>query len=423
MPIPYRAARSPRSTAIAIFGGFLLLCLTASAPAEPLRLNDVLLRAAGADMTAPVRTAAVGAAEAALRQARIGPQPTIGVDLEDFAGSGPYSPARRAQSTFYYEQRWERGGKRDARTAVARSEVGLTRQRAMLRALDMLSEVQVAWVEAQTAEAMARIADERLQLARRLEAETGRRVSRALDPLFSAERARAATALARVDHERAAAASRAAHAALAAYLQIAEVDLDAADFIAPSLVAPVDRAPDLALLEAEKEAAGQRVDLERTQARTDPTVRAGVRHFGQGNDVAVIVGGSIPLGGQRASRDNIERAEAERRAAEAEIAVAIARRQREINRLTADRAAILRQIAGADADVTPRAERAVRLVRDGFNRGGTAFTFLEVAEAQRAVIDARLRRIDLLRSYHLDGARLDRLTGRHLPLIPSEETR
>lgn len=423
MPIPYRAARSTRSIAIAVLGGFLLPCLIVSAPAEPLKLTDVLVRAAAADITAPARVAAVGAAEAAVRQARIGPQPTIGVDLEDFAGSGPYSPARRAQSTFYYEQRWERGGKRDARASVARAEVGLARQRAMLRALDILSEVQTAWAEAQAAEAMVRIADERLQLARRLEAETGRRVARALDPLFSAERARAATALARIERQRAADASRAAHALLAAHLNIAEVDLDPADFIAPPPAVPVDRAPDLALLEAESEAAGQKVDLEKAQARTDPTVRAGVRHFGDGNDVAVIVGGSIPLGGQRASRGNIERAEAERRAAEAEVTLAVAKRQREINRLNADRAAILRQIAGAEQDVTPRAERAVRLVRDGFNRGGTAFTFLEVAEAQRAVIDARMRRVELLRSYHLDGARLDRLTGRHLPLITFEETR
>ncbi len=61
------------------------------------------------------------------------------------------------------------------------------------------------------------------------------------------------------------------------------------------------------------------------------------------------------------------------------------------------------------------------LVRDGYNRGGTAFTFLEVAQAQQAMIDVYDRRIQLLRSYHLDGARLDRLTGRHAFLISSAE--
>src|SRR3546814_14959088 len=61
----------------------------------------------------------------------------------------------------------------------------------------------------------------------------------------------------------------------------------------------------------------------------------------------------------------------------------------------------------SDREVLPSAERAVVLVRDGFNRGGTAFTFLEVAQAQQAVIDARTRRLELFRRYHLDGVRHD----------------
>src|SRR3546814_702058 len=77
----------------------------------------------------------------------------------------------------------------------------------------------------------------------------------------------------------------------------------------------------------------------------------------------------------------------------------------------------------SDREVLPSAERAVVLVRDGFNRGGTAFTFLEVAQAQQAVIDARTRRLELFRRYHLDGVRLDRLTGRHASLIASAENR
>ena len=156
---------------------------------------------------------------------------------------------------------------------------------------------------------------------------------------------------------------------------------------------------------------------------TDPTVRAGIRHFGQGNEVALVVGGSIPLGGRQANRGNVERAQAERLAAEAELAAAQVERKREVDRLIAQRAAMLSEIERIDRTVLPSAERAVSLVRAGFNRGGTAFTFLEVGQAQQTVIDARTRRIDLLRRYHLDGVRLDRLTGRHALLLTSVENR
>jgi cobalt-zinc-cadmium efflux system outer membrane protein len=46
-----------------------------------------------------------------------------------------------------------------------------------------------------------------------------------------------------------------------------------------------------------------------------------------------------------------------------------------------------------------------------------------VSQAQQAVIDARSRRVELLRRFHLAGARLDRLTGRHLSLVASAENR
>src|SRR3546814_1610422 len=79
---------------------------------------------------------------------------------------------------------------------------------------------------------------------------------------------------------------------------------------------------DLGLLDAERQAAEARIKLAEANSVTDPTVRAGVRHFGQGNEVALVVGGSIPLGGRQANRGNVESAQAERLAAEAELAVA-----------------------------------------------------------------------------------------------------
>ena len=56
-------------------------------------------------------------------------------------------------------------------------------------------------------------------------------------------------------------------------------------------------------------------------------------------------------------------------------------------------------------------------MREGFNRGG--FQYLDVTEAQRALIAARSRRVEVLRQFHLDQAALDRLTGRHAALVNS----
>lgn len=412
-------------SALAVGSALSLLFASHSARAQDLTLSDALSRVASGDPAIAVSAAQRQAAEASIRQAEVRPRDVVGVDVEDFAGTGPYSPVDRSQTTAWYERTWERGGKREARIGSARSELDVAQQRGRLRMLDVLERVQAAWVEALAAEAAIPVAEERFALALRLEREVARRVGRALDPLFAGERARTAVAQARIARDQAIDNARIARASLAAYWGSGpEYRLDASGYFQVAAAMPVvEEIADLELLAAEREAADARIRLAEANSVADPRLRAGVRHFGEGNEVALVVGGSIPLGGRQANRGNVERAQAERLAAEAELAVVRVERKREIDRLVAQRASILTELGRIDREVLPSAERAVVLVRDGFNRGGTAFTFLEVAQAQQAVIDARTRRIELLRRYHLDGVRLDRLTGRHASLIANAEDR
>lgn len=395
------------------------------AAAQELTLSDILSRAAAYDPTVPANAARIQAAEAGVRQAGIGPQPILGAELEDFAGTGRYSPVDRSQATLYYERTLERGGKRQARTDAALSDLTLTQQRGRLRSLDLLAEVQTAWVEALAAQSVVAVAKERLAAAERLEKEVSRRAKRALDPLFAGERARTAAAQARIAHDQALETARIARTTLAAWWGgSADFVLDSSSFTRLGTKSPViEDTPDLALLAAARDAANARIRLEQARSVADPTIRVGVRHFGEGSEVALVVGGSIPLGGGQANRGNFDRAKAELLAAEAEIEVERLMRQHEVERLTAARRAIAAEISRIDAEVLPTAEHAVVLVRDGFNRGGLAFTFLEVAEAQRSLIDARTRRVDLLRRFHLDGVRLDRISGSHISLISRAEDR
>lgn len=403
--------------------GVLLLLPVPSLHAQPITLADALSRAATGDPAVAVIAAQRAAGDAAMRQAHVRPQDVVTVDVEDFARSGGYTPVASSQTTAWYERTWERGGKREARVGAARYERDVATQRSRLRQLDMLAQTQTAWVEALAADAEIPVAQERLAQAQRLEREVARRVNRALDPQFALERARTAVAQARLAHEQAVEKARIARVTLAAWWGAdGDIRLDTSSFSQISADPLPDAQPiDIALMDAERDAAAARARLADANSVTDPTLRAGLRHYGQGNDVSIVVGGSIPLGGRQAQRGNVERAEAERRMAEAEIAVLKVQTKRDMDRILAQRAAILSEISRIDSAVLPSAERAVVLVRDGYNRGGTAFTFLEVAQAQQAMIDVYDRRIQLLRSYHLDGARLDRLTGRHAFLISSAE--
>ena len=426
MPKPHDARlRAPSrrllAACVAVFAAVSL-----NAAAATLTLPEALARAAAYDPTRPAADARVQAAQAGVRQAGVRPNPSLGADLENFAGSGDVGLADRSEATLYYEQTWERGGKREARLGVARAELAVAQGRASVRTLDLLAEVQAAWVEALAAEAQIAVAEERLAEARRLEGEVERRVRAARDPLFSGERARTATAQARIDRDQALAAAEQARGLLASYWgggHSFELSASALERETVSPAGTVADTPDLRLLAMERDLSQARIGVERARAVQDPRWRAGLRHFGESNDVAVIIGGSIPLGRNDTNQGAIARAQAERTAADADMVAARIDREREVSRLRARRVATLAEVARNDSEVAPSAARAVALVRDGFNRGGGAFTYLEVADAQRAVIETKARRIELLKRFHLDGARLDRLTGRHAALLSNAEAR
>ena len=426
MPLLRDARRLALSRLVLPFGiAFLALFPATDVNAQPqtLTLSDVLARTIDFDPTARAGAARIRAAEAHLDQAGTRPNPVLGVEMEDFGGSGNYSRFDETSTTLYYEELWERGGKRKARTDVAGAELTLAQRRKTTGSLDLAAEVQTAWVEALAAQEAAALAEEQFATAKRMEREFRHRADRALDPQFAYERIRATTAQAEIAHERAVLNAQAARESLASYWGgTGDFQLDRAPFVELSTDGEVkENSTDIELLRAAREAAAARVRLEKAHGVQDVSLRAGLRHFSADDDVAMIFGVSIPLGVYDTNRGNIERAQAEQLAAEIDIAATRARREREIARLAASRATTAKEVRRIDTEVLPGLERAVALVREGFNRGGTAFTLLEVTEAHRALTEARSRRIELLRRFHLDGARLDRLSDSHVSLLSNTE--
>lgn len=406
-----------------LFATALALATPLSAFAAPLGLSDALSRAAKADPARPALASRIAAAEAGVRQAAVRPNPVIGVEVEDLAGTGRYALIDRAQATLYYQQSQERGGKREARTSLARSDIAQVRLRDDVRMLDLLHEVEIAWIEAIAAEAEARLAADRLALAERARSEVDRRVKVARDPLFAGARAEAQVAEAAGALAEAKARAANTRRALAAFWSGGEIEIDPApleDLSAADQIAGPASPVDLALLEAQRGLAAAKVRVEQSKSVQDPTWRAGLRYLNDGGDVAAIVGGSIPLGRYDTNRGAIDQARAAQTAADLDLIGANATLERKIAAAQASLAQKAGEARRITAEIIPANARTVDLVRDGFNRGG--FSYLDVIEAQRALIDARQRRLAVLKSFQLDRAQLDRLTGAHASLIPAPES-
>ena len=393
----------------------------AQTPPPTLSLQDALRRSLTADPSLAGVKARLEGSKASVRQADIRPNPSLGLEVENFTGSGPFAALGRTEATLSYQQTYERGGKRQARTVFAEREIGLVEARAQVRRLDRAKAVQLAWIEALAAQAQIDVARERLAVAQRAEREVSRRVAGARDPLFAGARADAEMAQAQVSLDRALTDMRDARAALAAYWGGAPAFTIPGELFEdtrnPKGLAAMET-PDVKLLAVEQDVAAARIALEQTRSVQDPTVSLGVRHLQADGAVALVIGASIPLGRYDTNRGAIDRARAERAAIAADLGAFQIERAREIARLIARRAAAAAEVRKTDADVLPNAERAVTLVRDGYNRGG--FSYLDVLAAQRALIDVKTQRVEILKAFHQDGAALDRLTGAHAMLARTE---
>ncbi|WP_425998439.1 TolC family protein [Caulobacter sp. DWR1-3-2b1] len=423
---PFSPGRAPvRRVAVQTRALLLSAALLAATPAFAqtiLSLDDALRKTLAVDPAAAGAAARLNASKAHARQADTRPNPSLGVEIENFTGSGPFSKLGRTEATVSYQQTYERGGKRQARTALAQSEIGLAQARAEVRRLDLAKAVQLAFVEVLAAQAQVTVAEDQLMIAQRAEREVSRRVAGARDPLFAGARADAELAQARVSLDRTQANARNARAALVAYWNgAAEFATPAElfeDIRRPEGLAGASEIADLKLLAAEQAVAAARIAVEQTRAVQDPTVSLSVRHLQDEGALALVVGATIPLGRYDTNRGAIDRARAERLAIEADLGALRIEREREIARLIARRAAAAAEVRKTDAEVLPNVQRAVALVREGFNRGG--FSYLDVISAQRALIEAKARRVEILKAFHQDGASLDRLTGAHAVLASTE---
>ena len=140
----------------------LLLPALARAQTPPasqqLTLDEALARALERDPSVAAGEIARAGALARREQAVLRPNPEAGFELENFSGDLPGASA--AEATVELSQRFELGGKRSSRVALADSLLGLTRwDRAGIRR-DVVREVEIAFAEGLGAQDRLRVSEE-----------------------------------------------------------------------------------------------------------------------------------------------------------------------------------------------------------------------------------------------------------------------
>src|SRR3990167_4220782 len=156
-----------------------------------LPLDEAVARALASDLRPAAARAAVSAARAERAIATLKPADTASLGFENFPGSGLAAEIENLEVSGTFNRVWERGGKRDARTALAERGVEIAEASVDISRADIAYEIQALYVELVLTQERASLAAERLAASRDAEALIRKRVEAARDPLMAGSRAAA----------------------------------------------------------------------------------------------------------------------------------------------------------------------------------------------------------------------------------------
>ena len=402
----------------ALFAGAVLMA-SAPALAETLTLEQAIARAEAATPALRAGQAGIAAARGGLRQADFGPNPYVTVEADNFVGTGPYNVLGRAEVAATYNQPIERGGKRDARVALARRDITVAEASAQVARLEQAAAVERAFHGVGIAEYALEIALSRQSIEQGMEREALRRVRGYKDPLFVETRAAARVAQAGIVVASAQTRLATARAALAGFWGETGVGLEIKNSAFTSVPTGLQLADaDAALNEAAAQRAAAAVAVEQSRATQDFTVGGGARFLRETNDVAAIATVTIPLGRFDRNQGAIERARAEHERIELTAETDRLDRLRRVATLSADAEASRSQAEAIVAKVYPRTAKMMVQVREGYARGG--FTFRDMQDAADAIQRAQDDWLQAITRYRELQTELNRLTGRFDAVAPQE---
>ena len=394
---------------------------------EPLTLDAAVDRVARTHPDLRLPTLQRDAAQARLDAAALAPAPSVGVEIENILGTGDSRGARGAEATVSLAGVLERGGKLDARRALAQANLDALAPQREINRLDLLAETARRYLAITAAAAQQAIALQDIEQRRRAVAAARLRLQAGASPASTLLTAQAALAQSELDRDRAVQAGHAARIALAALWNGREADFQtiSGDPLwlpalqpLPALAQLLDTTPELALIATAERVRDAQLQLARSQQRSDVSWQLGVRHARDSGDNSLVVGLIMPIGAAR-------RAAPEIRAAQAELAMSAVEREARGRQLYATLAEAHGRYQTArlavqrmDSDVLPQLKQAEQAAEQAWRAG--AISYLEWAQLQAMRIEARQGQLDAALAAQAALIELQRLSGQPLLAIDAE---
>lgn len=360
----------------------------------------------------------IDAAKGAELQASYLPNPELSFEAENLGGNDDYAGTDSAEYTLSYNQKLELGGKRDARKRVAQASYAIAQDDFSIERLNVIKDVHDAYLKVLAGTESIKLVDEQQQLAEDILDNVSKRVQSAAESEIQKSKAEISLANSIILREQSDQQLQIARHNLARLWGENTITDQLDERYLFQLTEPLPYEtylvkmrdlPDIQRFANRNIQMNSLFNLAKTVGTVDPTVSVGVRRFEEGSDNAFIVGVSVPLQIFDNNQGNIAKAQAELLQTQQDA------QQYEIN---------LKQslfenwqtwktsyveAVHLNNRLIPAAEKSFQLAQSAYKRG--RFTYLEVLDAQRTLIEARNQYLTTLKNYHTARINVKRLTN------------
>jgi cobalt-zinc-cadmium efflux system outer membrane protein len=360
------------------------------------------------------QAARVDLARSELLEARLAPNPELGLSYE--SGDGIGDPA---ETTLRLSRTFDTSGRRRLREHGAAARLASAHAQGDGERLERRAQVLTRFYTAlheQERAAVLRAWDTRIGAAAQIVSD---RAGAGEASGYDLRRLEHEQALARA--ERHAAAGRLAQAR-AALLALLDGDQgrygDLVGRILPATPPPLealadrlDRRPDLIALRQREEAARLSQRAGERAAIPDVTVGLGAKHIGEADrdDWGLVLEVSVPLGLSDRGQAAVARADAESRVIAGEYQLAVREAQGSLRGLWQKAIELQRGASRLQATDVPQARSLAQTARSGYQAGEIGI--LELLDAQRTVKETEMRGLDLALEARLTTVELERISG------------
>lgn len=385
---------------------------------EILMLNTALDRVIAAHPALKTFNAYRDAREAELSIADSSPQWSIGISVENALGDGPYKGLDAAEGSLTLAGVLERGGKREARRALAAArldELGV--DRAALQ-IDILAEATRRYLDIAALDARREILALELSQRERMVIAARKRFL-----IGAAPEAMALSAEAEVAKLNAALIGTSSSLSVAqnrlALMWGGEWDRNAITEPVPTAIPPLPvfetfknslkKSPALLRFASEARIRDSRIRLAVASRAADVSWQVGIRRLEASNDLAAIGGISIPVGANRRGSLEESIAKAERSALNQEKQSVEMQLESALLEAWASATASSQRASAIESEVLPRLLKAASNAERAYKAG--AISYIEWSDIQDSVNSARIALLEARVEWRNAMIEIQRLTA------------